>query len=61
MGQKWNQKNFETSFFTKNKNVFMTFGQIPTKNGLNFSCVFLKAEEQTMQQGCHAPVEVWPS
>ena len=49
MGEKWEfgqtEKIFKYQFFTKNKSVFITYGQIPTRNGLNLRCVFFKTEE----------------
>ena len=50
MSEKWEfgqtKKIFKYQvFFTKNKSVFMTYGQIPLRNGLNFRRVSLKTEE----------------
>ena len=49
MGQKWElswtQNCLSISFFTKNKSVFLTFGQFPLTIVLNLRFVFLKTEE----------------
>ena len=59
MGQKWEfgqtKKIFKYQFFTKNKSVFMTYGQIPPRNGLNLRCVFLKFWESQASAGAWHP------
>ena len=39
------KKIFKYQFFTQNKSVFMTYGQIPSRNSLNLRCFFFDIEE----------------